>query len=62
MDKMGEILRQAADHNFHISNIKMVKLSEEQIEDLCKIWENPSVQYVKIFSQLSLKDYYEGCI
>lgn len=36
MDKMGEILKNIIAHNFHVANIKMMKLSKEQVTEFCK--------------------------
>lgn len=46
MNRMGEILKLVTDHDFHISNMKMVRLSEQEVEDFHKSSENCELQYV----------------
>ena len=33
IDKMGEIFKRIIDHNLHIGNIKMVKLSQDDAKE-----------------------------
>ncbi|KAK2582248.1 hypothetical protein KPH14_004594 [Odynerus spinipes] len=49
MHKMGELLRQIMTHNFHIANIKMVKLSKEQATEFCQGQESAQLPYIVNF-------------
>lgn len=46
MDKMGEILKRIMTHNFHVANIKMVKLTKEQATEFCKGKESAQLPYI----------------
>ncbi|KAL2750553.1 nucleoside diphosphate kinase 7-like [Vespula maculifrons] len=46
MDKMGEILKRIIAHNFHVANIKMVKLTKEQATEFCKGKESTQLPFI----------------
>lgn len=49
MDKMGEILKRIMTSNFHIANIKMVKLTKEQATEFCQGKESAQMPYIVNF-------------
>ncbi|XP_017882099.1 nucleoside diphosphate kinase 7 isoform X2 [Ceratina calcarata] len=46
VDKFGEILKYIVSNNFHVANIKMVKLSQEQARRFCDYKEQSNIAYM----------------
>ncbi|XP_060820180.1 nucleoside diphosphate kinase 7 [Bombus pascuorum] len=46
VDKLGEILKHIVASQFHIANIKMVRLSQEEATDLYRDKEEPNIAYI----------------
>ncbi|XP_076753169.1 nucleoside diphosphate kinase homolog 7 [Xylocopa sonorina] len=49
IDKLGEILKCIIASNFHIANIKMMKLTQEEASEFCKDKEETTIAYVVNF-------------
>lgn len=43
VDKLGEILKRIISCNFHIANIKMVKLTKEEATEVFKDQDNTNI-------------------
>ncbi|XP_003705720.1 nucleoside diphosphate kinase homolog 7-like [Megachile rotundata] len=46
IDKVGELLKRIISCNFHIANIKMIKLTKEEASDLCKDEDSTNITYI----------------
>ncbi|KZC05140.1 PREDICTED: nucleoside diphosphate kinase 7 [Dufourea novaeangliae] len=46
IDSLGEILKRIVSCNFHIANIKMVKLSQEEAANFCQQRESTDIAYI----------------